>query len=144
MEGLKASLVELSGKIQDSLFNGSNPALQAFISQLEGHGPYELSDFAVQTKELASMTESTISTMSSLPKTFALNESYRELLKAQNKRLEMFRKLGSLKGKATPNQVKKMRKAIKLWQAANKDLEVAIGRLNTYIASFDALSKAAT
>lgn len=133
VEQLAKSLTSLSWAIQNSLYNGSNPALQQFQAYLEGPPPYDLGVFGDTIKDLSAMTASTVSTLSASPSELVLNTSYGQLLSVQHKRLALFEKLGRLKGNATPAQVKQMRRALQQWEQLNASLEAAITQLNGFV-----------
>jgi hypothetical protein len=131
---LRDALTKFSGAVQDTLYNGSQPALQMLINGLESdYPPNNMAAFYDAITMLDEASERQAAELSQVASTFVLDPGYGALAKAIRQRATLFKQMRRFQGKPTRAQAAEMRKALDLWQQINTELENAVGQLNEFI-----------
>lgn len=130
LEALRDALTEFSGQVQDTLYNGSQPALQKLDGDQEGQ---DLGEFYEGLDLLAKTSNEQATKLSQVASKFVLDPGYGALAKAIRQRAELFRRMPRFKGKITREQAQKISEAVALWKQVNSQLEDAIRQLNAFI-----------
>lgn len=130
LEALRDALTEFSGFVQDTLYNGSQPALQKLDGDQTGQ---DLTDFYEGLDLLAQTSEAQATKLGQVASKFVLDPGYAALAKAIRQRAELFKRMPRFKGKITPEQAAKIGEAVALWRQLNDQLEAAVKQLNAFI-----------
>jgi hypothetical protein len=130
LEAVRDALTEFSGYVQNTLYNGSQPALQKIDGDLEGQ---ELTEFYEGLDLLAETSNEQATKLGQVASKFVLDPGYAALAKAIRQRAELFKRMPRYKGKITREQAAKISEAVALWKKLNDQLEDAIKQLNAFI-----------
>jgi hypothetical protein len=129
----RGALARLSQSIQDSLYNGSQPALQTLQYNLENGPPYDLGTFSSTMAYLAEKAETDSADLSKSAGILVTDPAYGTIKKSLSKRAFFFKTLTKFSGVASPEQADKMKKVVNSWVQLNEELEASVQQLNSYI-----------
>lgn len=130
LEALREALTQFSGRVQYTLYNGSQPALQKMDGDQTGQ---DLADFYEALDLLAETSEEQATKLGQIASSFALDPGYAALAKAIRQRAELFKRVPRYKGKITREQAAQIAEAVELWKQVNEQLEAAVRQLNDFI-----------